>query len=145
MFNYHFAILCLTLLSVNESYGGFFCHGEVLESLISCLLNTGINYHLEMHGLTINVFNQRLECARQAKCIPSLTGILDRKIRLVRQFFECMEEIPNRIGIVFGVYEGSAILYLHVFELQCREKLANQLPYDLQALYLPLLGKSDLK
>ena len=140
-------ILCfLVLLLINESHGWVFCYkNDVLESLISCLVKRGINETLELHGLQIDEFNQRLECARQAKCIPSLTGILDRKIRLVRQFFECMEEIPDHIGIVFGVYEGSAILYLHVFELQCREKLANQLPYDLQALYLPLLGKSDLK
>ena len=146
MFTFHLVILCFVLLPADESYGWVFCYkNDVLESLISCLVKRGINESLEVHGLQVDEFNRRLECARQAKCIPSLTGILDRKIRLVRQFFECMEEIPNRIGIVFGVYEGSAILYLHVFEWQCREKLADQLPHDLQVLYLPLLGKSDLK
>ena len=110
MLNYHFVILYSVLLSVNESYGSsFFCHSKVLESLISCLLDTNINYHLEVNGLTVDVFNQRLECARQAKCIRKIHQILERKIRLVRKFVECMEEIPDRIGIVHGVYEGSAI------------------------------------
>ena len=141
MVNYYFAILCLALLLANESYGSsFFCPSEVLESLIHCLLRTDINSRLEVHGLSVYKFNRRLECAKQAKCYLSPLQIWDEKIQLVRQFVECMEEIPDRIGIVHGVYEGSAILYLHVFERQCREKLAKQLPHDLQKYYLPLLG-----
>ena len=138
MFKYNFAILCLALLSANESYGSsFFCPSEILESLISCLFKTGINSQLEANGLSVDVFNQRIECARQAKCNPKLSDIFDRRIQLVRRFAECMEEIPSR---TFGVYEGYALpIYLHEFELQCRENLANGLPDDLKKYYLPLI------
>ena len=139
MFKYNFAILCLALLSANESYGSrFFCPSEVLESLIKCLITTGINYNWEINGLTADVFNDRLKCARQVKCVPSIRDIWDRKRSLVRQFVECMEEISERI---LWVFEGYALQkYLHMFEWQCREKLAKQLPHDLQKYYLPLLG-----
>ena len=56
----------------------------------------------------------------------------------MRKFVECMEEISDRI---LWVFEGYALQkYLHMFEWQCREKLAKQLPHDLQKYYLPLLG-----
>ena len=49
-----------------------------------------------------------------------------------------MEEIPSR---TFGVYEGYALpIYLHEFELQCREKLANDLPDDLKHYFPFILG-----
>ena len=138
MINYYFVTLCLAVLSAKESCGSrFFCGNEVLESLINCLLRTDINSRLEVHGLSIYKFNRRLECARQAKCLPSPLQIWDKKIHLVWQFIECMEEIPSR---TFGVYEGYALpIYLHEFELQCREKLANGLPDDLKKFYLPLI------
>ena len=135
MLNYHFVILYSVLLSVNESYGSsFFCHSKVLESLISCLLDTNINYHLEIHGLSVDKFNQRLECARQAKCNPKLSDIFDKKIKLVREFAECMEEISSRPYAVF------VPIYLHEVELQCREKLANGLPDDLKHYFPFILG-----
>ena len=138
MFKYHFAILCLALLSANEGYGSsFFCSNRVVYSLVNCLFKTDITPHLEVHGLSVDKFNQRLECARQAKCNPKLSDIFDRRIQLVRRFAECMEEIPFR---TFGVYEGYALpIYLHEFELQCRENLANGLPDDLKKYYLPLI------
>ena len=133
MFKYNFAILCLALLSANESYGSsFFCPSEVLESLIRCLLRTDINSRLEVHGLSIYKFNRRLECAKQAKCVPSPLQIWDRKIHLVWQFVECMEEIRSRNGY-------TSPIYLHEFEWQCRDQLANGLPDDLQDYYLPLI------
>ena len=86
MVNYYFAILCLALLSAKESCGSrFFCGNEVLESLISCLFKTDINSQLEANGLSVDVFNQRIECARQAKCNPKLSDIFDRRIQLVRR------------------------------------------------------------
>ena len=135
MVNYYFAILCLALLSANESYGSsFFCPSEVLESLISCLFKTSINSQLEANGLSVDVFNQRIECARQAKCNPKLSDIFDKKIKLVREFAECMEEISSH---PLGVYVP---IYLHEVELQCREKLANGLPDDLKHYFPFILG-----
>ena len=133
MFNFHFVILCFVLLSANESYGWVFCYkNDVLESLISCLLKRGIDESCEVHGLQVDEFNQRLECARQTKCIRKIHQILERKIRLVRQFVECMELIPSRTVLALPIY-------LHKFEWECREKLANGLPDDLQDYYLPLI------
>ena len=133
MVNYYFAILCLALLSSNESYGSsFFCPSEVLESLIRCLLRTDINSRLEVHGLSVYKFNRRLECAKQAKCYLSPLQIWDEKIQLVRQFVECMELIPSRTVLALPIY-------LHKFEWECREKLANGLPDDLKDYYLPLI------
>ena len=133
MFKHHIAILCLALLSGKESCGSrFFCGNEVLKSLINCLLRTDINSRLEVHGLSIYKFNRRLECAKQAKCYLSPLQIWDEKIQLVRQFVECMELIPSRTVLALPIY-------LHKFEWECREKLANGLPDDLQDYYLPLI------
>ena len=133
MVNYYFSILCLALLSANESYGSsFFCPSEVLESLIRCLLRTDINSRLEVHGLSVYKFDRRLECAIQAKCYLSPLQIWDKKLQLVRQFVECMELIPFRTVLALPIY-------LHKFEWECREKLANGLPDDLKDYYLPLI------
>ena len=77
-------------------------------------------------------FNRRLECAIQAKCYLSPLQIWDEKIQLVRQFVECMELIPSRTVLALPIY-------LHKFEWECREKLANGLPDDLKDYYLPLI------
>ena len=133
MINYYFVTLCLAVLSAKESCGSrFFCGNEVLKSLINCLLRTDINSRLEVHGLSIYKFNRRLECAKQAKCYLSPLQIWDEKIQLVRQFVECMELIPSRTVLALPIY-------LHKFEWECREKLANGLPDDLQDYYLPLI------
>ena len=135
MFKYHFAILCLALLSANEGYGSsFFCSNRVVYSLVNCLFKTDITPHLEVHGLSVDKFNQRLECARQAKCNPKLSDIFDKKILLVREFAECMEEISSRPLAVY------VPIYLHEVELQCREKLANGLPDDLKHYFPFILG-----
>ena len=133
MINYYFVTLCLAVLSAKESCGSrFFCGNEVLKSLINCLLRTDINSRLEVHGLSIYKFNRRLECAKQAKCLPSPLQIWDKKIHLVWQFIECMEEIRSR-------KEYTLPIYLHEFEWQCRDQLANGLPDDLKDYYLPLV------
>ena len=141
MFKYPFSILCFALLSANESYGWFFCTADVLESLISCLLKTNIVEFLEEHGgLIVEMFNRRLECARQAKCHPKLFDTWDRKIWLVQKFFECMEEIHS--SSIFGELQGLDLeMGLHMLEKQCREKLADNLPDDVKRYYLPLLGQ----
>ena len=135
MFNYSFVILCFALLSANESYGWFFCPADVLESLIRCLLKTDI-----VDGLLLEMFNRRLECARQAKCHPKLFGTWDRKIWLVHKFFVCMEEIHS--SSIFYELQGIDLeMGLHMLEKQCRENLAENLPQDLKYYYLPLLGR----
>ena len=48
------------------------------------------------------------------------------------QFVECMEEIRSR-------KEYTSPIYLHEFEWQCRDQLANGLPDDLKDYYLPLI------
>ena len=113
MFKYHFPILCLALISANEGYGSsFFCSNRVVYSLVNCLFKTDITPNLEVHGLSVDKFNQRLECARQAKCNPKLSDIFDKKIKLVREFAECMEEISSRS---FAIHVP---IYLHEVELQ---------------------------
>ena len=149
MFNFHFVILCFVLLSANESYGWVFCYkNDVLESLISCLVKRGINESLEVHGLQVDEFNRRLECARQAKCTPKPSDIFDRRIRLVRKFVKCMEEIStieifdrSHLGKARGIYITS--IDLHELEKQCREKLAFHLPSGLEHYFFSLLGISD--
>ena len=139
MFNFHFVILCFVLLSANESYGWVFCYkNDVLESLISCLLKRGIDESCEVHGLQVDEFNRRLECARQAKCTPKPSDIFDRRIRLVRKFVKCMEEIST-----IENFDFITPLHLHKLELKCREKLAFHLPSGLEYYLFPLLGITD--
>ena len=145
-------ILCfIVLLSTYESYGWVFCYkNDVLESLISCLLKTGIDESLEWRGLHVDEFNQRLECARQGKCIPKPSDIFDRRIRLVRKFVKCMEEIStveifdrSHLGQTSGIYITS--VDLHELEKHCREKLAFHLPSGLEHYLFSLLGITDQK
>ena len=133
-------ILCfIVLLSTYESYGWVFCYkNDVLESLISCLLKRGIDESLEWRGLHVDEFNQRLECARQAKCTPKPSDIFDRRIRLVRKFVKCMEEIST-----IENFDFITPLHLHELELKCREKLAFHLPSGLEYYLFPLLGITD--
>ena len=133
-------ILCFfVLLFLKESNGLVFCYkNDVLESLISCLLKRGINETLEVHGLHVDEFNQRLECAIQAKCIPKPSDIFDRRILLVWKFVKCMEEIST-----IENFDFVTSLRLHELELKCREKLAFHLPSGLEYYLFPLLGITD--
>ena len=133
-------ILCFfVLLLLKESNGLVFCYkNDVLESLISCLLKTGIDESLEWRGLHVDEFNQRLECARQAKCTPKPSDIFNRRIRLVKKFVKCMEEIST-----IENFDFVTSLRLHELELKCREKLAFHLPSGLEYYLFPLLGITD--
>ena len=113
-------------------------YNDVLESLISCLLKTGIDESLEWRGLHVDEFNQRLECARQAKCSPKFSDIFNRRIQLVRKFVKCMEEIST-----IENFDFITPLHLHELELKCREKLAFHLPSGLEHYLFPLLGITD--
>ena len=141
--NYCFTILCLALLSANESYGwfGWFCTDDVLESLIKCLLKTDIYEPLEAHGgLKVEIFDQRFECVKEAKCHPKLSDVWDRKIHLVQKFVDCMEKIDG--SSIFFMLQGLELEKgLHLVEKRCRKKLAEKLPDDLKHYYLPLLGR----
>ena len=143
-------IVCFfVLLFLKESNGLVFCYkNDVLESLISCLLKRGINESCEVHGLHVDEFNRRLECARQAKCSPKFSDIFDRRIRLVRKFVKCMEKIStieifdrSHLGKARGIYITS--IDLHELEKHCREKIAFHLPSGLEHYFFPLLGITD--
>ena len=140
MFNSTFVVLFCVMISVHEINATMFCPVHVLKSLIRCLLDTKIQPFLEMNGLLMKTFSQRLHCAKQADCIPLVP---DKNIRIAKNFVQCMTSIPLSSWI------GVAPVYLekliHISEKKCRENLALTLPYYLHHYYLPLLGQSNIQ
>ena len=145
MFKCTFAILFCVMFSVNDINATMLCPVHVLKSLIRCLLETKIQPLLEMNGLAMNTFSQRLQCAKQAECTPSIWGnIPDKNIRVMKNFVQCMNKIPisSWIGVASKVYLEKLV---HVSENKCRENLALTLPYYLKHYYLPLLGQNNVQ
>ena len=140
MFNSTFVVLFCVLFSVHEINATMFCPVHVLRSLIRCLLDTKIQPFLEMNGLSMKTFSQRLHCAKIADCIPLIP---DKNIQIAKNFVQCMTSIPLSSWI------GVAPVYLekliHISEKKCRENLALTLPYYLHHYYLPLLGQSNIQ
>ena len=100
MFNYTFAVLFCVLFSVHEINATMFCPVHVLKSLIRCLLDTKIQPFLEMNGLSMNTFSQRLQCANKADCTPLIP---DKNIRLVKNFAECMTTLSLSLSLGQGI------------------------------------------
>ena len=95
MFKCKFAFLLCVMFLVKEINATIFCPGHVLETLIKCLLKTNIQPLVEeVHGLELNTFYQRLACAKQADCTPSLWQIGDKEIQTMKNFDDCMTRIP---------------------------------------------------
>ena len=140
MFKYSLNIFIFLMISVNEINATMFCPVFVLKSLIRCLLDTKIQPFLEMNGLSMKTFSQRLHCATKADCIQLIP---DKNIRIAKNFVQCMTSIPLSSWI------GVAPVYLekliHISEQKCRGNLALNLPYYLHHYYLPLLGQSNIQ
>ena len=143
MLKYSLNIFIFLMISVNEINATMFCPVYFLKSLIRCLLDTKIQPFLEMNGLSMNTFSQRLQCAKKADCTPLIP---DKNIRLVKNFAECMTTLSLSLSswklVVSKVYLEKLA---HINEKKCRENLALTLPFYLHHYYLPLLGQNNIQ
>ena len=143
MFKCSLTIFIFVMISVNEINATMFCPVHALKSLIRCLLDTKIEPFLEMNGLSMKTFSQRLQCAKKADCTPLIP---DKNIRLVKNFAECMTTLSLSLSswklVVSKVYLEKLT---HINEKKCRENLALTLPFYLHHYYLPLLGQNNIQ
>ena len=127
-----------------ESYAVFWCSDVLLHTLIKCLLDTNIKPTIPFTYDKVEEFIRRFECAQDADCTPKPWEILRPKIQTLRNFVECMDDIPalpEDLQTVGNVGTSYAIR-----EYLCRKTLTNNLPYDLYRLYhKKLLPPNTLK
>ena len=132
MFNYSFVILCYVVFASKQSFALNWCSSNPLESLLKCLLE---EKYISSLGWS-QLLDHRIECSKEANCLPKPWELFDSKIRLVRSYAECMKKVASLKKTVVYVPETLAMLAI---EQRCRKDLADNLPPSFKSYYLQLL------
>lgn len=138
MIYYHFIIISFVVLIFNPScFCGCcwdMCPDNIFESLKECLIAEG-NIG-QLNGLDwTEVLNQRIECSKVGLCKPWPWQLLDKKIKLVRDYAKCM----NGINGIIEAWKAIDLIQPHpndaelhkmvVLEYRrCRKNLSDNFP-----------------
>ena len=138
MFKYSFVILCyVAFVSKQSSAFDFnFCSSDALPTLIQCLLKAEKFGRYYTDRIFFKLFDQRIECSKEGDCTPAPWQVLDREVRLVLKYYDCMEKIADWINRPMNEPETKK---LKAAEFDCRIQLAFNLRDDFKPYELPLL------
>ena len=133
MLKCRFIIVAFFHFLFSESTAEFWCAENQLVSLIECLLDTNIKNPVPWTYDKIEEFQRRFECAKDADCTPKPWEIFRPKIQTLRNFVECMDDIPTLPEDLKSV--GNVGTSYAIREYRCRKTLTYSLPFDLIRLY----------
>ena len=129
MLNYSFVIFYFALV-FQESFALNWCSSDGLPTLLHCLLEGEYSVNWS------ETLNQRIRCSKEGDCTPRPWQVFDKKVELVRNYFECMKEVA---ATKTNLLTGPEIKELVASEFRCRIALAVNLPDDFKSYYNPLL------
>ena len=132
MFYYSFVILIYLAFVPKQSFALTLCSRDGLSTLLQCLLE-------EKHFINwSDILDQGIGCSKAGDCIA--WQVWDRKVKLVKNYFECMKKVAD---IKATTWNNPDVMALLALEYKCRKDLADNLPEAYKSNYLPLLPELD--